>query len=109
MVTPAGQAYPPPVSDRQFYRRDLSDERWALIEPVITAWKARHGSIGGHQGNYDMREIVNTCHPHRRGEVLLAQHEGAVACPSGVETAACTLDVTEVLVGPAAYGVDSGA
>ncbi|GHD76386.1 DDE transposase [Streptomyces mirabilis] len=47
------------MSDRQSYKSDLSDERWALIEPVITSWKARHPSVSGHQGNYDMREIVN--------------------------------------------------
>ncbi|MGP4087827.1 transposase [Streptomyces sp. KR55] len=38
---------------------DLSDEQWALIEPVITAWKDRHRSVSGHQGAYEMREIVN--------------------------------------------------
>ncbi|MER5917198.1 IS5 family transposase [Streptomyces sp. NPDC001982] len=47
------------MSDRQSYKSDLSDERWVLIEPVITSWKARHPSVSGHQGNYDMREIVN--------------------------------------------------
>ncbi|MGW0778966.1 IS5 family transposase [Streptomyces sp. NPDC002835] len=47
------------MSDRQSYKSDLSDERWALIEPVISAWKARHRSVSGHQGNYDIREIVN--------------------------------------------------
>ncbi|MFJ1548112.1 IS5 family transposase [Streptomyces sp. NPDC088246] len=47
------------MSDRRPYKSDLSDERWALIEPVITAWKARHRSVSGHQGNYDMREIIN--------------------------------------------------
>lgn len=47
------------MSDRQSYKSDLSDERWALIEPVITAWKARHRSVSGHQGSYEMREIVN--------------------------------------------------
>lgn len=47
------------MSDRQSYKSDLSDERWALIDPVIRAWKARHRSVSGHQGNYDMREIVN--------------------------------------------------
>ncbi|MFD9005903.1 IS5 family transposase [Streptomyces sp. NPDC059582] len=47
------------MSDRQSHKSDLSDERWALIEPVITAWKARHRSVSGHQGNYGMREIVN--------------------------------------------------
>ncbi|GGV87341.1 DDE transposase [Streptomyces griseoloalbus] len=30
-----------------------------MIEPVITAWKDRHRSVSGHQGAYDMREIVN--------------------------------------------------
>jgi transposase len=47
------------VSDRKPYKSDLSDERWALIEPVITAWKARHPSVSGHEGRYEMREIVN--------------------------------------------------
>jgi transposase len=47
------------VSDRKPYKSDLSDERWALIEPVITAWKARHPSVSGHEGRYEMREIAN--------------------------------------------------
>ncbi|MFE0460303.1 IS5/IS1182 family transposase, partial [Kitasatospora sp. NPDC058965] len=29
------------MSDRKPYKSDLSDERWALVEPVITAWKAQ--------------------------------------------------------------------
>ena len=47
------------MSERKPYPSDLSDERWALIEPVITAWKAAHPSVSGHQGSYAMREIVN--------------------------------------------------
>jgi transposase len=47
------------MGERQPYPSDLSDERWALIEPVITAWKLRHPSVSGHQGRYEMREIVN--------------------------------------------------
>jgi transposase len=47
------------MPDRKRYPSDVSDERWALIEPVITAWKARHRSASGHQGGYEMREIVN--------------------------------------------------
>jgi transposase len=47
------------VNERKPYPSDLSDERWALIEPVITAWKAAHPSVSGHQGRYEMREIVN--------------------------------------------------
>nr|WP_245594392.1 transposase [Actinospica robiniae] len=38
---------------------DLSVERWELIGPVIEAWKAAHPSVSGHQGRYEMREIVN--------------------------------------------------
>jgi transposase len=47
------------MSERKRYPSDLSDERWALIEPVITAWKAGHRSVSGHQGAYGLREIVN--------------------------------------------------
>ena len=47
------------MSERKPYPSDLTDERWALIEPVITAWKAAHPSVSGHQGSYEMREIVN--------------------------------------------------
>jgi hypothetical protein len=28
------------VSERKPYKTDLSDEQWALVEPVIAAWKA---------------------------------------------------------------------
>ncbi|WP_406135327.1 IS5 family transposase [Streptomyces sp. NBC_01089] len=41
------------------YSSDVSDEQWVLVEPVITAWKAAHPSVSGHQGGYEMREIVN--------------------------------------------------
>lgn len=44
---------------RKPYLSDLTDEQWALIEPVITAWKARHPSVSGHRGRYAMREIIN--------------------------------------------------
>ncbi|WP_218038940.1 transposase [Acrocarpospora pleiomorpha] len=47
------------MSERKPYLSDLSDERWALIEPVITAWKAAHPSVSGHQSGYAMRENVN--------------------------------------------------
>ncbi|MFC9454322.1 IS5 family transposase [Streptomyces sp. NPDC056983] len=47
------------MSDHKSCKSDLSDERWALIEPVISAWKADHPSPTGHQGRYEMREIVN--------------------------------------------------
>jgi len=47
------------VDERKRYPSDLTDERWALIEPVITAWKAAHQPVSGHQGGYEMREIIN--------------------------------------------------
>ncbi|CAM5697506.1 hypothetical protein SCANM124S_00082 [Streptomyces canus] len=47
------------MSERKPYKTDLSDVQWALIEPVIVAWKAAHRSVSGHQGRYEMREIVN--------------------------------------------------
>ncbi|WP_103514946.1 IS5 family transposase [Streptomyces sp. SM10] len=47
------------MSMRKPYSSDASDEQWALVEPVITAWKAAHPSVSGHRGRYEMREIVN--------------------------------------------------
>ncbi|WTJ80238.1 IS5 family transposase [Streptomyces sp. NBC_01538] len=47
------------MSERKPYKTDVSDEQWALVEPVIAAWKAAHPSVSGHQGRYEMREIVN--------------------------------------------------
>lgn len=47
------------MSERKLYKTDLSDEQWALVEPVIATWKAAHRSVSGHQGRYEMREIVN--------------------------------------------------
>lgn len=47
------------MSERKPYPSDLSDECWALIEPVITAWKAARPSATGYQGVHEMREIVN--------------------------------------------------
>ncbi|MFC9753795.1 IS5 family transposase [Streptomyces sp. NPDC056921] len=48
------------MSERKPYQSDLTDEQWALIEPVLTAWKNRNRSVSGHQGRYSMREIVNS-------------------------------------------------
>ncbi|GAB2722601.1 IS5-like element ISSco3 family transposase [Kitasatospora kifunensis] len=47
------------MGERRAYSSDLSDEAWELIRPVITAWKSRHLSVSGHQGRYEMREILN--------------------------------------------------
>lgn len=47
------------MGDRKPYPSDLSNARWALIGPIVRAWKESHPSVSGHQGTYDMREIVN--------------------------------------------------
>ncbi|KJY47110.1 transposase, partial [Streptomyces sp. NRRL S-444] len=48
------------MSERKSHSSDLPDEQWALVEPVITAWKDGHRLVSGHQGAYAMREIVNS-------------------------------------------------
>ncbi|MEU4227469.1 IS5 family transposase [Nonomuraea sp. NPDC026600] len=47
------------MTERKPYPSDLSDAQWAVIEPVLTAWKAAHPSVSGHEGNYELRQIVN--------------------------------------------------
>jgi transposase len=44
---------------RQPYRSDLSDARWALIEPILTRWRARRVGLGISLPCRDLREIVN--------------------------------------------------
>ncbi|EEP74791.1 transposase [Micromonospora sp. ATCC 39149] len=47
------------MGDRKPYPSDVTDAQWALIWPFLRAWKARRVSVSGHQGDYDLREIVN--------------------------------------------------
>jgi transposase len=48
------------MGERAAYPSDLSDGQWAVIGPFLRAWKARHPSVSGHEGSYELREIVNT-------------------------------------------------
>lgn len=44
------------------YPSDLSDARWALVEPVLTAWRAarrRHALAIGRPPEHDLRQIMN--------------------------------------------------
>lgn len=43
------------------YPSDLSDERWAPIEPIVSAWRAERAAagIGINQAVHPLREIVN--------------------------------------------------
>jgi hypothetical protein len=52
------------VSEHKPYKTDLPDGQCALIEPVIVAWKAARPSASGHQGRYEMREIVSAISPY---------------------------------------------
>lgn len=47
------------MTPRRPYRTDLSDARWALIEPTLTAWRAAQGGLGIKKPVHDLREIVN--------------------------------------------------
>jgi transposase len=44
---------------RRQYRTDLSDARWALIEPMLLAWRAKRTGLGIAKIQHDLREIVN--------------------------------------------------
>nr|WP_249938315.1 transposase [Streptomyces mirabilis] len=47
--------------ERRSCPSDLADEQWALIEPMITAWKQGRveRSPTGDPGDCDLREVVN--------------------------------------------------
>jgi transposase len=47
------------TSTRRPYRTDLSDARWALIEPMLVAWRAGRVGLGISPIQHDLREIVN--------------------------------------------------
>ncbi|PWJ04746.1 IS5 family transposase [Streptomyces sp. NWU49] len=47
------------MNARRPYRSDVSDARWALIEPVFTAWRAGRTGPGTAARVHDLREIVN--------------------------------------------------
>jgi transposase len=49
------------VTERPAYPSDLSDARWALIAPRLTAWcQARtDAGVGGRTASHDLREIFN--------------------------------------------------
>ncbi|WP_030154514.1 IS5 family transposase [Glycomyces sp. NRRL B-16210] len=49
------------TSERPAYPSDLSDQRWALIEPIVSAWRAERAeaSIGINGPVHDLRRIVD--------------------------------------------------
>jgi transposase len=49
------------VTERPAYPSDLSDARWALIAPRLTAWRQARtdAGVGGRTAGHDLREILN--------------------------------------------------
>ena len=49
------------MTSRRAYRSDLSDARWALVEPILAAWRAARAEagLGLSEPVHDLREIVN--------------------------------------------------
>ncbi|MFJ6574191.1 IS5 family transposase [Streptomyces sp. NPDC091292] len=47
------------MNERRPYRSDVSDARWALIEPVFVVWRAGRTGPGTAARVHDLREIVN--------------------------------------------------
>jgi transposase len=49
------------MTHRRAYPSDLSDARWALIEPQLSAWRQKRtdAGVGGRTAEHDLREIFN--------------------------------------------------
>src|SRR3954469_19419222 len=49
------------MTDRRAYPSDLSDARWALIAPRLSAWRQARtdAGVGGRTASHDLREIFN--------------------------------------------------
>lgn len=61
---PSRSRLPPPggMRERRRYPSDLSDARWALVEPLLTSWrvdKARHGLNIGTPPQHDLRNLLD--------------------------------------------------
>ena len=58
----ATRQYVQSMADRPSYPSDLSDARWRLIEPILTAWRTERRGNGldfGRPPIHDLREILN--------------------------------------------------
>jgi transposase len=49
------------MSERSAYPSGLSDARWALIAPRLTAWRQTRtdAGVGGRTATHELREIFN--------------------------------------------------
>jgi hypothetical protein len=62
---------------RKNYPSDLTDEQWAILEPMIPP--AKQSNRGGRPRRVDMREVLNTS-PQPRG---LSRPCAPACCPGG--------------------------
>ena len=80
------------MSSRRAYRSDLSDARWALIEPVLSAWRQARAGVG-----LGLSEPV-----HNSREVSEAsRHVGVVGAEGGFGDVQGALCEREGVAGPA--------
>ena len=47
------------TTPRRAYPSDMSDARWALIEPMLSQWRAARGRLAISDPKHELREIVN--------------------------------------------------
>jgi transposase len=47
------------TTSRRRYRTDLSNARWALVEPILSAWRAKRTGLEITKIKHELREIVN--------------------------------------------------
>ncbi|RAJ29647.1 putative transposase of IS4/5 family DUF4096, partial [Kitasatospora sp. SolWspMP-SS2h] len=50
------------MPERRRYPSDLSDARWSLVEPVLTAWRAERRGRGldiGRPPDHDLRSLLD--------------------------------------------------
>jgi hypothetical protein len=79
------------MPDRKRYPSDVSDERWALIEPVITAWKARHRSASGHQSVHSAASVPADTTGRDAGKKVPGRKRGLAADILGLVIAVVVL------------------
>jgi transposase len=49
------------MTTRRAYPSDLSDARWALIEPALSAWRQARteAGVGGRPAEHDLRDVFD--------------------------------------------------
>ena len=71
------------TTSRRAYPYDLSDARWALIEPIVAGWRAARAeqSLGINQPIRDLRDIANAAEALGRGADVRMDGPASATCP----------------------------